>query len=251
MRLLSGAGTMLRLDQSLSIDPPPAGPADGSRIAFADAPAAPVPDASSAAGRAAKRAMDIVLAAVAIVLLSPVMAATALLVRLTMGAPVVFAHRRVGLGGRAFRCFKFRTMVGDAEEVLSRHLAADPAAAAEWRETRKLRDDPRVTPLGRMLRKSSLDELPQLFNVLRGEMSCVGPRPVVEDELARYGAATAAYLSVRPGVTGAWQAGGRSSVSYEARVALDRAYVQNWSLWGDVVIILRTIPALMSHGDAA
>ncbi|HVV94026.1 MAG TPA: sugar transferase [Hyphomicrobiales bacterium] len=195
--------------------------------------------------------MDLVLASVALVLLAPVMLATALAIRLVMGGPVVFTHPRVGRNGRLFRCCKFRTMVADGDAVLQRHLERDAAAALEWRETRKLRNDPRVTPLGRALRKSSLDELPQLFNVIRGEMSCVGPRPIVGEELARYGTAAAAYLSVRPGVTGAWQVGGRSSLSYEARVALDRAYVQNWSLWGDVVIILRTIPALMSHGDAA
>jgi exopolysaccharide production protein ExoY len=179
------------------------------------------------------------------------MALVALAVRLAMGGPVVFAHRRIGWNGTVFRCYKFRTMVGDAEDVLARHLAADPAAAAEWAATRKLRDDPRVTPLGRLLRKSSLDELPQLLNVLKGEMSCVGPRPIVAEELARYGADAAAYLSVRPGVTGAWQAGGRSSVGYDARVALDRAYVQGWTLWRDVTIILRTVPALLNHDDAA
>jgi exopolysaccharide production protein ExoY len=230
----------------------------------ADALARPEPSAFHPAGEApplaawpqgvggpAKRAMDLVLALVALILLAPAMVLTALLVRLAMGSPVVFAHRRIGRNGISFRCYKFRTMATDAEAILQRHLAADPAAAEEWCATRKLRDDPRVTPLGRVLRRSSLDELPQLFNVLRGEMSCVGPRPIVPEELPRYGSGAAAYLSTRPGVTGAWQVSGRSSLSYEARVALDRDYVGNWSLWRDVVIILRTIPAVMKHDDAA
>jgi exopolysaccharide production protein ExoY len=233
------------MEQLLPADPPSAALAEAS--VFTEVR----PARTRPVGGGAKRLMDITLAVLALVLLAPVMALTALAVRLAMGSPVVFAHRRVGLNGAVFRCYKFRTMVGDAEEVLRRHLAADPAAAEEWRATHKLRDDPRVTPLGRVLRKSSLDELPQFLNVLRGDMSCVGPRPIVVEELARYGADAAAYLSVRPGVTGAWQVGGRSSVGYDARVALDRAYVREWSLWRDVVIILRTIPAVLSHDDAA
>jgi exopolysaccharide production protein ExoY len=244
---------MLRIggEQPFPINPVSAGMPESPMTIFADVPAPPPPATLGTVGGVSKRLMDVALAALALILAAPVMAATALLVRITMGGPVVFAHRRVGRGGETFDCYKFRTMVRDADEVLASHLAADPAAAEEWRTTRKLRNDPRVTPVGRALRKSSLDELPQLFNVLRGEMSCVGPRPIVSDELTRYGADAVAYLSVRPGVTGAWQVGGRSSLSYDARVALDRAYVHDWSLWRDVVIILRTVPALLSHDDAA
>jgi exopolysaccharide production protein ExoY len=202
-------------------------------------------------GGRAKRTMDICLALLALVLLMPVMLLTALLVRVFMGAPVIFAHNRVGRNGTTFKCYKFRTMVSDADGVLAHHLETDATAAVEWQATRKLRRDPRVTILGRALRKSSLDELPQLVNVLRGEMSCVGPRPIVREELALYGPYAAAYLSTRPGLTGAWQVSGRSSLSYDARVALDYGYVRDWSLWRDIAIIIRTIPAVMSHDDAA
>jgi exopolysaccharide production protein ExoY len=231
--------------------------ADAGAAAAATAPGAATDDAAPTAGPrggvggTAKRSMDVILALVALLLLLPLMLIVAAVIRVTMGSPVVFAHRRVGRGGASFNCYKFRTMIADADAVLQRHIAADPGAAEEWSATRKLRNDPRVTPLGRALRKSSLDELPQLFNVLRGEMSCVGPRPIVREELAHYGPHAAAYLSARPGLTGSWQVSGRSSLSYEARVALDHDYVSNWSLWRDVVIILRTIPAVMSHDDAA
>jgi len=213
--------------------------------------AAPVAGLPDEVGGRTKRLMDITLATVALVLMAPVLLMTALIVRIAMGSPVIFAHQRVGRNGATFKCYKFRTMVCDAEEVLHRHLEADAAAADEWISARKLHDDPRVTRLGRVLRKSSLDELPQLLNVLRGEMSCVGPRPIVPEELERYGPYAVAYLSVRPGLTGAWQVSGRSSLSYEARVALDYGYVRVWSLWRDVAIIIRTIPAVMSHDGAA
>lgn len=213
--------------------------------------AAPIHGPARGVGGSVKRAMDVMLALTALVLLLPLLLLVALLVRLTTGSPIMFAHTRVGRGGAPFKCYKFRTMVADADEVLERHLAANPEAALEWAATRKLRKDPRVTPLGQALRKSSLDELPQLVNVLRGEMSCVGPRPIVHEELAHYGSCAAAYLAARPGLTGSWQVSGRSNLSYEARVALDHEYVRNWSLWRDVVIILRTIPAVMSHEDAA
>jgi len=202
-------------------------------------------------GGRAKRVMDVALATLALVLLLPVILITALLVRIFMGAPVIFAHDRVGRNGKIFKCYKFRSMVRDADEALRRHLAGNPAAAEEWRSTQKLRRDPRVTPLGQALRKSSLDELPQLINVLRGDMSCVGPRPIVREELERYGPYAGAYLCTRPGLTGAWQVSGRSNLSYEARVALDYGYVHGWSVWRDVVIIVRTIPAVLSHDDAA
>jgi len=202
-------------------------------------------------GGTPKRAMDIAIALSAIVLLSPLMIVLMGLIRLVMGRSVLFAHSRIGFRGRPFHCYKFRTMVADAEGVLAQHLAADPLAAQEWRQTRKLRNDPRVTLLGYVLRKSSLDELPQLFNVLRGDMSCVGPRPIVADELVRYGPHADEYLRVRPGLTGLWQVSGRNALDYSVRVALDSHYVRNWSLWADLIILVRTIFAVVNFDEAA
>lgn len=198
-----------------------------------------------------KRAADLVVAAAALLMLTPVMLMIALVILLTMGRPITFAHPRVGFQRRTFNCHKFRSMVRDPEDALQRHLASDPEAAREWSQTQKLRDDPRVTFVGRMLRKSSLDELPQLFNVLRGEMSCVGPRPVVADELARYGTKAPLYLSARPGMTGLWQVSGRTSVGYPERVALDETYVRTWSPWLDLRILFSTIFVLLKFNDAA
>ena len=198
-----------------------------------------------------KRAIDIVVAALALVLLSPLMVFVAVLIRLTMGRPVLLGHNRIGHEGRAFRCYKFRTMIVEADEALRQYLASNPQAEKEWRETHKLRNDPRITPLGRLLRKSSIDELPQLVNVLRGDMSCVGPRPIVADELARYGNNAADYLQARPGLTGAWQVSGRTSLRYADRVALDAEYVRHWSLWKDFLILVETIPAVMHFDDVS
>jgi exopolysaccharide production protein ExoY len=202
-------------------------------------------------GGVLKRMMDIVLSLLALVLISPLMLVIAALIRVVMGGPIIFRHDRIGFNGQMFRCYKFRSMVVDADEVLSRYLASNPAAAAEWRQKQKLRDDPRVGCLGKVLRKSSLDELPQLYNVLRGDMSLIGPRPVVPDELDRYGDYAAECLAARPGVTGMWQVSGRSSVDYSTRVALDRYYVRRWSLWLDLVLLIKTIPAVLDIEDAA
>ncbi|MCB4824084.1 sugar transferase [Roseicella aerolata] len=189
---------------------------------------------------ALKRAMDILAAGSLLLLCAPVFALLALLIRAD-GGPVLYAHERVGRGGRRFGCLKFRSMVTDSQVRLAALLAADPAARAEWEATRKLKDDPRVTRIGRLLRATSLDELPQLINVLRGEMSLVGPRPVVAAELAEhYGAAAEHYLSVRPGITGLWQISGRSDTSYAQRVALDTQYAANPSIRADLSILLRT-----------
>lgn len=198
-----------------------------------------------------KRGLDLVIAAASIIMIMPIALVIALLILVTMGRPILFGHERVGFQRKVFNCHKFRSMVRDPDAVLLRHLENNPEAAIEWNETQKLRNDPRVTFVGRMLRKSSLDELPQLFNVWRGEMSCVGPRPVVADELARYGAKAALYLSTRPGMTGLWQVSGRSSVDYMRRVALDEIYVRSWSLWLDLKIILRTVFVLIKFDDAA
>jgi len=189
--------------------------------------------------RLLKRLFDVVCGVVLLGLLAPLLLLIALRVR-AESAPVLFAHERVGQGGRRFRCYKFRTMAPDAELQLE-ELLADPQRRREWTATRKLRDDPRVTPFGAFLRRTSLDELPQLINVLKGEMSLVGPRPVVEEELARYGEHVQDYLEVRPGITGLWQISGRSDADYDSRVQLDAWYVRNWNLWYDWVILMLTV----------
>lgn len=201
--------------------------------------------------RLLKRTFDLVAAGLLLLFLAPLMAAIALKLRFVDGGTVVFAHTRVGRHGEPFRCLKFRSMVPDAKEVLERLLASDPAARAEWERDFKLKDDPRVTSFGRFLRKTSLDELPQLLNVLRGEMSLVGPRPVVTAELDRYGEARVYYLQVRPGLTGLWQISGRNDVDYERRVSLDAWYVRNWTLWYDILILIRTLLVVPSRSSGA
>jgi exopolysaccharide production protein ExoY len=192
-----------------------------------------------------KRAFDIFGAAFGLALTSPVLALVALLIKLQDGGPIFYGHERIGYHGRPFRCWKFRSMAPDAERRLEALLARDPEAAQEWRETRKLRRDPRVTWLGGILRRTSLDELPQLFNVFIGEMSLVGPRPITHEELRRFGGAMKQYVSVRPGISGLWQVSGRSDTSYEHRVKLDQRYVKTWRLSTDLWIILKTIPSMI------
>lgn len=161
------------------------------------------------------------------------------------GGPVIYRHRRIGRGGRPFDCFKFRTMRRDADRVLAELLSTDPCARREWEQQHKLRNDPRIHRLGRFLRMSSLDELPQFFNVLRGEMSIVGPRPIVEAEIPRYGERIYDYLSMTPGITGLWQVSGRSDTSYQHRVDLDSRYRETCSLLLDLKIICRTVIVLL------
>lgn len=197
----------------------------------------------------AKRLLDVAGAAGLLVLFLPVMLTVTVVLR-WHGGPALFRHRRVGAGGRDFPCLKFRTMHVDAERMLRELLERDPAAREEWERTFKLRDDPRVTRVGRFLRRTSLDELPQLFNVLRGEMSLVGPRPIVEKEVVFYDKYYRYYQQCRPGITGLWQVSGRSDVDYERRVELDCAYVTSWSVLRDVVILLRT-PARVLRRDGA
>ncbi|MFN7308088.1 MAG: sugar transferase, partial [Acetobacteraceae bacterium] len=181
---------------------------------------------------------------------SPFFLIVALMVRAD-GGPAFFAHQRVGRGGKLFGCLKFRSMVIDSQARLEALLASDPAARAEWEATRKLKNDPRITRIGRFLRSTSLDELPQLINVLRGEMSLVGPRPVQVAEIDRYyGASAAHYMAVRPGITGLWQVSGRSETSYESRVALDVSYVSRPSMLTDLSILLRTPVAVLSRRGA-
>lgn len=197
----------------------------------------------------AKRSFDIVAALALLIVLAPIFLLLALLVRRD-GGPVFFRHTRIGRNGQRFHCLKFRTMVPDAEQRLARLLAEDAQAAAEWAQSFKLRHDPRITPVGRFLRKTSLDELPQLLNVLAGSMSLVGPRPIVEDELRRYGEAAALYLMLRPGLTGMWQINGRNDTSYDERVRFDAWYALNRSLWTDTKILVATVPAVMRKRGA-
>jgi Undecaprenyl-phosphate galactose phosphotransferase WbaP len=199
--------------------------------------------------RAIKRTIDIVMAVMMLSVASPLFVILAIASRMD-GGPVLFAHRRVGAGGRPFYCLKFRTMVVNADRVLADFIAKDPDLAAEWEACRKLVNDPRVTRVGRILRKTSLDELPQLINVLRGEMSLVGPRPIVESEVPLYGEAIAHYYATRPGLTGLWQVSGRSNTSYTRRVQLDVWYVNNWTIWNDIAVILKTIPVVLRRQGA-
>ena len=196
------------------------------------------------APRMVKRTMDLTLTLVGGACLLPLLAVVAVLVRLTTPGPAFFGHTRIGLRGQRFKAWKFRSMVCDGADVLRRHLDANPDAAAEWALDHKLKDDPRVTAVGAFLRKTSLDELPQLWNVLRGEMSLVGPRPIVDAEVTKYGKYYAVYKSVRPGITGLWQVSGRNDTTYDQRLGYDEFYVRNWSPWLDMHILARTVAAL-------
>jgi exopolysaccharide production protein ExoY len=201
-------------------------------------------------GDALYTALNQLLAALLLLLLAPLMLYIAWRIWRDDGAPVMFAHYRVGQRGRLFRCLKFRTMTLRADAVLADLLQRDPQAREEWERDRKLRNDPRILPIGRMLRKTSLDELPQLFNVLRGDMHLVGPRPVVVQEIPRYGAHKCHYLSVKPGMTGLWQVSGRNNTSYAQRVELDARYVETRSPWADLAILARTAKVLVTREGA-
>ncbi|MBI1265530.1 MAG: exopolysaccharide biosynthesis polyprenyl glycosylphosphotransferase [Alphaproteobacteria bacterium] len=192
------------------------------------------------AAQLAKRVFDVTASAVLLVLLSPVLAAITLAARAD-GGPALFRQKRVGLGGRSFDCLKFRSMQLDAEARLFDLIASDPAIAAEWNAFQKLRHDPRITPVGRLIRKTNLDELPQLINVLRGDMSLVGPRPMTLSQVSDYGDYVTAYVRMRPGLTGLWQTNGRNQTTFAERARLDAWYVRNWSLWRDMVILVRTV----------
>ena len=195
--------------------------------------------------RLEKWLLDKTLAVIAFAMLSPFFVLVPLAVKLTSRGPVFYRQKRLGKKGREIRVWKFRSMYADADERLKRILAEDPARRAEWEANFKLADDPRVTPLGRFLRKTSIDEFPQLFNVFSGEMALVGPRPIVRDEVKYYGGAYSTFASVKPGITGLWQASGRSDTDYARRVALDVQYVLNWSPWMDIWILFRTIGAVL------
>lgn len=195
-------------------------------------------------GGTTKRLVDLFGAFAGLLLLSPLIFMVAVAIKLSDRGPVFFGHMRIGRDGRTFHCLKFRTMTTDGDAVLANYFRENPVAKAEWETTRKLKFDPRVTRIGHILRKLSIDELPQLINILRGDMSIVGPRPVVQDELKFYGRSVSFYLRARPGLTGLWQISGRNDVGYQRRVAFDRYYVENWSFFEDIFIILKTIPAV-------
>jgi exopolysaccharide production protein ExoY len=205
---------------------------------------------SGPVGLTSKRTIDIALALGGITLLAPLFIICFLLIAVSPSGPVLFRHRRVGFKGKHFDCLKFRTMVTDSEQHLRDLLESNPIAAAEWDAFRKLRDDPRITAIGSILRRSGLDELPQLFNVLKGDMSIVGPRPVPDEELIRYSNFANAYLSCRPGITGLWQISRRNATTYGRRVACDAFYARKWSLSLDARILLVTIAVLLLSDTA-
>jgi len=215
-------------------------PADGLVIRVSDSLARPL-------AQAAKRGFDLAAAALALVLLSPVLVVIAALIRRD-GGPALFLQARAGRGGAVFQCYKFRTMSVDAEDRLSALLASDPDKRAQWDAYQKLDHDPRVTGVGAFLRRASLDELPQLINVLKGEMSLIGPRPMLLSQRALYGASLDAYERLRPGLTGFWQVNGRNRTTFEERARLDDWYARNWSLWRDGVILVRTVRELVFAG---
>ncbi|MBN9886288.1 sugar transferase [Pelagibaca abyssi] len=199
----------------------------------------------SPTGGFVKRAIDIFIVLIAVPAFLPLFIGLVLMIKLTDPGPIFYGHKRIGFSGRTFRCWKFRTMATDGDEILERHFLSRPQDREIWLRERKLDNDPRVTPIGAVLRKLSLDELPQVINVLTGEMSVVGPRPVVADELEIYSRSAEHYLRARPGVTGLWQVSGRSDTSYRERIKLDRYYVSNWHPFLDLWVMLRTVPAVV------
>ncbi len=197
-----------------------------------------------------KRCFDVFFVLLSAPVTVPICLLLALSVMLSSPGPIFFSHRRIGRSGIFFSMWKFRTMCVNSAEVLEQHLAMHPEERAEWNSLHKLRNDPRVTPLGRFLRRSSLDELPQLWNVLTGRMTLVGPRPIVAAEAEKYGEDFTYYLAVKPGISGLWQTSGRSTLTYDERVALDRSYVENWSLLNDFRILLRTFTKIVNSQEA-
>lgn len=200
--------------------------------------------------RLMKRMFDAIASGIGIMLLSPIFVAIAAVVRCTSKGPVIYGHKRIGIGGMHFKAWKFRTMVMGADKILEKYLNDHPELRAEWQKTQKLKHDPRITWVGKFLRASSLDELPQLWNVLKGEMSLVGPRPIVDNEVEKYADVYASYLRVKPGITGLWQISGRNDTTYEQRVSFDEYYVSNWSLWMDLYILGRTLKTVLLREGA-
>ena len=200
--------------------------------------------------RLAKRVFDLIATICGGLLILPILLVLAVLVGIDNKGRIIFAHRRVGQNGKLFPCYKFQSMVSDAQERLEEYLAKNPEARKEWEESFKLTNEPRVTKLGAFLRKTSLDELPQLWNVLMGDMSLVGPRPIVTKEIERYGDYIREYYMVPPGITGMWQVNGRSDTTYEERVAMDTWYVRNWSVWIDLVYLFKTVKTVFTGKGA-
>jgi Undecaprenyl-phosphate galactose phosphotransferase WbaP len=200
--------------------------------------------------RVIKRCADITLVLISMPIMLLVLGAVSALVALSSPGPVFYSHRRILKGGAFFSMWKFRTMCVNSTEVLEQYLARHPKARAEWNKTHKLRNDPRVTPIGSFLRRYSLDELPQLWNVLAGQMSLVGPRPIVAAEVEKYGECFDCYCRVKPGLTGLWQVSGRSELTYEERVALDCQYVERWSLRKDLIILSKTFSSVIKQDGA-
>ncbi len=212
-----------------------------------------LPSPSSISQNTARRVkvfLDVLATLLLLVMFLPIFLIISAIVALD-GGPVIYGHVRIGAEGRSFRCLKFRSMVVDSNAALQRLLDTDPAAAKEWAETHKLRRDPRITKFGKLLRKTSLDELPQLINVMRLEMSLVGPRPIVKEEIVKYGKYIEFYYKVKPGITGLWQVSGRSKTSYTERVALDVRYVEEWSILQDILITIQTVPAILRPHETA
>ncbi len=198
-----------------------------------------------------KRTFDIVFSLLVFLFLFPVFLLIALAVKFSSRGPIFYSHERLARGGIPFPCYKFRTMYSDAGKRLEELLNSSPEIKKEWEETYKLKNDPRITPIGRFLRKSSLDELPQFWNVLKGDLSVVGPRPVVQQEMKKhFGEKATVILSVRPGLTGIWQVSGRSDTAYTKRIQLDEIYVDTQSLLLDIKLIAKTIPAMLSSRGA-
>ena len=202
------------------------------------------------AGELGKTIFDFTLTFIGTICISPLLAYIAYRIKKEDPGPVIFKHMRVGKNGKSFPCYKFRSMCVDAKERLEELLNTNPEIREEWEKDFKLQHDPRITKSGVFLRKTSLDELPQIFNVLRGEMSLVGPRPIIRDEMKRYSTYIDDYLMVRPGITGMWQVSGRSNISYSERVQMDSWYVRNWSVWLDIMLLWRTFKAVKEETGA-
>lgn len=213
--------------------------------------AVPAEHANLPVGGSAKRVFDIAFSIIAILSTLPFFVILPIIIMIVSPGPVFYAHTRIGYGGKPFPCLKFRTMVPDADQMLKTYLSAHPEAQAEWDQHRKLKHDPRIIPLvGNLMRRLSLDELPQFFNVLRGEMSVVGPRPLTVDEVNDYGEAARRYKAARPGITGLWQVSGRSEISFRDRIELDCRYVATCNMASDVRLIAKTISVLLNGRGA-
>ena len=197
-----------------------------------------------------KRFMDLFLLLISSPITLPLVAIVSILIKVSNPGPIFYGHTRIGKNGRIFKCWKFRSMVVDADKQLEKILAENPQMRAEWEKDRKFTDDPRVTKIGKILRKTSIDEIPQFFNVLLGEMSFIGPRPVTKPELNKYGSKADFILSVQPGLSGMWQISGRSDTGYEERITLDSYYIQNWSVWLDIWIIIKTVYVVLKGKGA-